>query len=134
MEKQKSIGVRVLGWFGFLLAIVNFGIYIFILLVMGIGWQIEVFARFIRGNPQALGLIWSNLSPLAFGLLLIYIGKHLSDIARINFIKNVTIAYIVLDMLFILGNPPLLLFSFFNIIYSVVLIIFFNRSVKGQFK
>lgn len=135
MEKQKSVGVAILGWLGFLLAIVNLGIYIFLLLAMGIGWQIEVFARFVRGNPQALSLIWTNYSPLVFGILLIYVGRFLLKKTNLTFIKNTTVTYLVLSVVFLFVNISSLIMTFYNIAYFALLLIVINRpKYKEQFR
>ncbi len=135
MEKQKSVGITILGWLGFLLAIVNLAIYIFLLLVMGIRWQIEVVARFLRGNPQALSLIWTNYSPLVLGFLLIYIGRFLLKKANLIFIKNVTVTYLVLSVVFLFINISSLLMAFYNLAYFVLLLIVIDRpKFKEQFK
>jgi hypothetical protein len=135
MEKQKSIGVAILGWLGFLLAIVNLCIYIFIILAMGIRWQIEVFARFVRGNPQALSLIWTNYSPLVFGVLLIYIGRFLLKKTNLIFIKNVTVTYLVLSVVFLFISISSLIMTFYNIAYFALLLIVINRpKFKERFE
>jgi hypothetical protein len=135
VEKQKPIGIAILGWFGFLLATVNLGIYIFIVLAMGIRWQIEVFARFVRGNPQALSLIWTNYSPLVFGVLLIYISRFLLKKTNLAFIKNITVTYLVLSVIFLFISISSLIMTFYNIVYFALLLIVINRpKFKEQFE
>jgi hypothetical protein len=135
MAKQRSVGVAILGWLAFLLALVNLGIYIFIILAMGIRWQIEVFARFVRGNPQALSLIWTNYSPLVFGILLIYIGRFLLKKTSLTFIKNVTVTYLVLSIVFLFVSISSIIMTFYNIVYFILLLIVINRpELKEQFK
>ena len=134
MEKQRSVGITILGWLGFLLALVNLGIYIFIILAMGIRWQIEVFGSFVRGNPQALSLIWVNYSPLIFGILLIYMGRFLLKKTNLQFIKNVTVTYLVLSGLFLFISISSLMMTFYNIAYFVLLLVVINRpKIKERF-
>ena len=131
---KRPIGLTVFGFGSYLLASLNLALYVTMILLMGIRWQMEVVSRFVRGNAQALGLLWANYSPLVFAILLIYIGKNILRKRNHIFIRNTAIAYLVLDVIAIFGNITVVMTTIINLVYFACLLVFITRSkVKEQF-
>lgn len=134
MEKR-PFSLTIFGFGSYLFALLNLSVYIMTILLMGIMWQTEVFARFVKGDGQALGLIWANYSPIIFAILLIKIGKCILNKRNQIFIKNIAAAYLTVDIIAIFSNIIIITTTFFNLIFFACLLIFITRpKVKEQFK
>ena len=134
MKENKTRGIIIRASLSFIFAVLNIGLYITTVFLMGFKWQIGLLGRFIKGNPMALGLIWSNYSPLVFGILLVYMGKCLLKRTNIGFIKGAAITYLVINTLSLFTNIVAIIFTFPNMLFFITLLVFISRpKVKIQY-
>jgi len=134
MGKKRPVVLFIFAILGFICAVVNLGLFIMQCMLMGFTWKLEVTRRFIAGRPDAIPLLWSNFSPLIIGILLVYTGLYLFKMIRLKFIVITAILFLIVNIFFIGGNPTLIIFSFFNMIYFVLLLTTISISpLRRQF-